>query len=398
MNAENINTFVPKVSAKNITAKKLANTGSIGGSISSSIAGSLGGTIVPKFNSPKVQKPAPAVPSAAVPPAAVSAIAKTFHPEKVSIIMPAFNAKDTIAEAISSALNGTHRNIEILVTDDGSTDGTEKIVTDMARQDSRIKYYKNPKNLGAYKSRNVMLEAATGKYIAFLDSDDTWEPNKLEECLNILKQHPEVKSVGHALRYLDKRGNKVSYIPTYPTNPTELQNVQENGALPWVFPTALVAEREAVLDVGGFLDWKVAADTEFMAKLAQKHGMLGTKVALGNYRVLGNSLTDKYWLDKRLAIDCVKENQQRKIRGESELTLTEYREIFFQNLPPLQKLNKLREIAATRFMRKAGESWLNREIVPTLVYGIATTALNPQATVHKIQWMKYQKQLNREFN
>jgi hypothetical protein len=135
-----------------------------------------------------------------------------------------------------------------------------------------------------------------------------------------------------------------------------------------------------------------------MVRLAQKHGMLATKMPLGNYRVLGNSLTDKYWLDKRLAIDCVKENQLRRMRGQSELTLTEYREIFFQNLPPLKKLNKLREIAATRFMRKAGESWLNREILSTLVYGIATTALNPQATVHKIQWMKYQKLLNQEFN
>jgi hypothetical protein len=166
---------------------------------------------------------------------------------------------------------------------------------------------------------------------------------------------------------------------------------------PQVFPTALVVEREAILEIGGFLQWKVAADTEFMVRLAQKHGMLATKMLLGNYRVLGSSLTEKYWLDKRLAIDCVKENQLRRSRGESELTLTEYREIFFQNLPVLEKLNKLRKIAATRFMRKAGESWLNREILPTLVYGIATTALNPQATVNKIQWMKYQKRLNQEF-
>jgi glycosyltransferase involved in cell wall biosynthesis len=397
MNADNINTFVPRKNAKNITNSSIKS--SVKGAIATSISDTLGGPIVPKLLHPqKVKTATPAVVTAGIPLEADPAIGKNLHPEKVSIIMPAFNAADTIGEAITSALNGTHKNIEILVTDDGSTDGTEKIVTDMARTDTRIKYYKNPKNLGAYKSRNVMLEAATGKYIAFLDSDDTWEPNKLEECLNLLKQHPEVKSVGHALRYLDKRGNKVSYIPTYPTNQTELQDVQENGALPWVFPTALVAEREAILDIGGFLDWKVAADTEFMARLAQRHGMLGTKVPLGNYRVLGNSLTDKYWLDKRLAIDCVKENLQRQIRGQSELTLSEYREIFFQNLPPLKKLNKLREIVATSFMRKAGQSWLNREIVPTLVYGIATTALNPQATVHKIQWMKYQKRLNREFS
>jgi len=357
------------------------------------------GAIEKKLNTEKVSTASPAVPEArtTLEESAASGISTTFHPEKVSIIMPAFNAKDTIGEAIASALNGTHPNLEILVIDDGSTDATENTVTDITAKDQRIKYYKKPTNLGAYKSRNLMIEAATGQFIAFLDSDDTWEPNKLEECLKMLKQHPEIKSVGHALRYLDKRGNKVGYIPTYPTNQEELQEVQENGELPWVFPTALVLKREALLGIGGFVDWKVGADTEFIARLAQKHGMLATKMALGNYRVLGNSLTDKYWLDKRLAIECVKENQLRRSRGESELTLTEYREIFFQKLPLLEKLNKLRKIAAIRFMRKAGESWLNREILPTLVYGIATTALNPPATVHKIQWMKYQKGLNQEF-
>jgi len=379
MNAEKIGAFIPGTNAKNT-----ANTSMEAAS--------------EKSNTEKVRTASPAQTANATLESAEPAIGTTFHPEKVSIIMPAFNAADTIGEAIASAIGGTHRNLEILVIDDGSTDGTEKIVTDMARTEPRIKYYKNPKNLGAYKSRNVMLEAATGKFIAFLDSDDTWEANKLEECLNLLKQHPEVKSVGHALRYLDKRGNKVSYIPTYPTNQEELQDVREKGALPWVFPTALVVEREAILEIGGFLEeWKVAADTELMARLAQKYGMLATKMPLGNYRVLGNSLTDKYWLDKRLAIDCVKENQLRRMR-ESELTLSEYREIFFENLPPLKKLNKLREIAATRFMRKAGQSWLNREIWSTLVYGIATAALNPQATLHKIQWMKYQKRLNKEFS
>lgn len=327
------------------------------------------------------------------------ATSNILHSEKVSIIMPAFNAADTIGEAISSILSGTHRNVEILVIDDCSTDATSKIVTAMADADPRIKYYQNEKNLGAYKSRNVMLKVATGKFIAFLDSDDTWEPNKLEECLKMLKQHPEVKAVGHALRYLDKRGNKVSYIPTYPTNQAELQDIQEKGTLPWVFPTALVVEREAILDIGGFLDdWKVGADTELMARLAHKHGMLATKIPLGNYRVLGNSLTDKYWLRKRLAIDCVKENQQRRIRGEAEFTLSEYQQIFFQNLSPWKKLNKFREILATRLMRKAGESWLNREILPTLFYGVVTTALNPQATLHKIQWMKYQKRLSKDFS
>jgi glycosyltransferase involved in cell wall biosynthesis len=379
MNTEKIDTFMPVAKARNFTGKAIAPL------------------VTAKSNVVKYTPDRYRVHT--LQEAVESANNKTLHSEKVSIIMPAFNAANTIGEAISSALNSTHTNIEILVIDDGSVDETSTIITEMSRKDPRIKYYKNEKNLGSYKSRNVMLEVATGKFIAFLDSDDTWEPNKLEECLKILEQHPEVKAVGHALRYLDKQGKKVSYIPTYPTTPEELQDVQENGALPWVFPTALVVERSAILEIGGFLDdWKVGADTELMVRLANTHGMLATKTPLGNYRVLGNSLTDKYWLNKRLAIDCVRENQQRRIRGEEALTLNEYQKTFFQNLSPWKKLNKFREIVATRYMRKAGESWLNREILLTLVYGIITTILNPQATLHKIQWMQYQKRLNKDFS
>jgi glycosyltransferase involved in cell wall biosynthesis len=382
MNAEKISSLMPQINTKNTISTAIAPA--IARNLTTQKITTIAPTLITKNISVLPAEPA---------------ICQIPCPEKVSIIMPAFNAANTIGEAISSILSGTHRNVEILVIDDGSRDETSKIVTAMAQAEPRIKYYKNEKNLGAYKSRNVMLKIATGQFIAFLDSDDTWEPNKLEECLKMLKQHPEVKAVGHALRYLDKRGNKVSYIPTYPTNQAELQDVQENGALPWVFPTALVVEREAILEIGGFLDdWKVGADTELMARLAHKHGMLATKMPLGNYRVLGNSLTDKYWLTKRIAIDCVKENQQRRIRGEAEFTLSEYQQISFQNLSPWKKLNKFREILATRFMRKAGESWLNREILPTLFYGVATTALNPQATLHKIQWMKYQKRLSKDFS
>ena len=140
------------------------------------------GAIDKKLNTEKVSTASPAVPEArtALEESAASQISTTFHPKKISLIMPAFNAKHTICQAIASALNGTHRNLEILVIDDSLTDGTENNVTDMAGKDQGIKYYKNPTNLGPYKSPNLIIEAATGQLIAFLDSDDTWEQNKLE--------------------------------------------------------------------------------------------------------------------------------------------------------------------------------------------------------------------------
>lgn len=314
---------------------------------------------------------------------------------KVSVIIPAFNAADTLAEAVSSAVNGTHKHLEILIVDDCSTDDTSTVAAKLAEEDSRIQYFRNSENYGVSKSRNLIIYRATGEYVAFLDSDDTWEPNKLEVCLKMLADNPEVKAVAHALRYLDKRGNKLSYVPTYPTTKAQMQEIKETGESPWVFPSSVVVDRSILLKEGGFAeDWQVGEDTELFTKIAQKYGLLATTEPLGNYRIRGNSLTDKHWLKKRIAAECVKENQLRRLRGEKELSLNEYEQVYFKNLPLLKRLNKFREVLALHYMRKVGQSWLNREVLPTLIYGIATTLLNPKATLNKWKWMKAHEQLS----
>ena len=313
-----------------------------------------------------------------------------MNSEKVSVIIPAFNAADTLAEAVYSAVNGTHNHLEILIVDDCSTDDTATVGSKLAEEDSRIQYFRNPANYGVSKSRNLMIYQATGEYVAFLDSDDTWELNKLEVCLKMLQDNPEVKAVAHALRYLDKHGNKLSYVATYPTTKAQMQEIKQTGESPWVFPSSVVVDRSILLSEGGFAeDWQVGEDTELFTKIAQKHGLLAATAPLGNYRIRGNSLTDKHWLKKRIAADCVKENQLRRLRGEKELSLNEYEQVCFKNLSLLKKINKFRELLALHYMRKVGQSLLNREVLPTLIYGIATTVLNPKATLNKWKWMKY---------
>ena len=317
--------------------------------------------------------------------------------EKVSIIIPAFNAAETLTETVVSVLNGTYKNIEILIVDDCSSDDTGKLAASFAEKNPQIQYHKNEQNYGVSKSRNLMINKATGEFVAFLDSDDTWEPNKLEVCVKFLKENPDIKAVAHALRYLDKHGTKVSYIPTYPTTREEMNTMKEKGELPWTFPSAAVIYRETLLIEKGFLeDWQVGEDVELFARIAHNHGLLATKMPLANYRIRGNSLTDKYWLKKRIANDCIKENQQRRIQGEKEFSLNEYEDLYFNNLPYFKKLNKLRELLALHYMRKAGQSWLNREILSALFFGVATTALNPQASLNKLKWMKYQERLSQE--
>jgi glycosyltransferase involved in cell wall biosynthesis len=319
-----------------------------------------------------------------------------MNSKKVSVIIPAFNAADTIEEAVYSVLNGSHKNIEILIIDDCSNDGTGKIAAKLAAANPQVHCFQNQQNCGVSKSRNLMIEKATGEFIAFLDSDDTWEPNKLEICLKILKENPDIKAVSHALSYLDKHGKKKSYIPTYPITREDMNKIQKNGEIPWTFPSAAVVYRETLLEEKGFReDWHVGEDGELFSRIAQKHGMLGSQEPLANYRIRGNSLTDKNWLHKRIANDCIKENQRRRIQGEKELSLHEYEEIYFNNLPQLQKLNKLRGLLALHSMRKAGQSWLNQDVFLAFFFGGIVILLDPQAIINKFKWMKHQKELNK---
>lgn len=107
--------------------------------------------------------------------------------ELVSIVMPNYNCGKFVEETISSVLAQTYKNWELLFVDDCSTDDSLKIVSGF--QDDRIRIFKNEKNSGAAVSRNYALREAKGRWIAFLDSDDLWEPEKLEKQLAFMQNN-----------------------------------------------------------------------------------------------------------------------------------------------------------------------------------------------------------------
>lgn len=106
----------------------------------------------------------------------------------VSIIMPSWNTAQFIAESIQSVINQTYKNWELLIVDDCSTDDTDNIVEPFLT-DARIKYFKNEKNSGAALTRNRAMREAKGEWIAFLDSDDLWMPEKLEKQIRFMNEH-----------------------------------------------------------------------------------------------------------------------------------------------------------------------------------------------------------------
>lgn len=104
----------------------------------------------------------------------------------VSVIMPAFNAERFIKQSIDSVIAQIYTNWELMVIDDGSTDSTHKIVSELMKNDPRIKLYESGGRKGAAFSRNIGIKNAVGRYIAFLDSDDVWFPGKLSKQIDLM--------------------------------------------------------------------------------------------------------------------------------------------------------------------------------------------------------------------
>lgn len=109
--------------------------------------------------------------------------------ELVSIIMPSYNCGNYVEETIRSVQAQTYQNWEIIFVDDCSSDDTVRRVSNLLERDSRIKLIQNQCNSGAAVSRNYALRVAKGRFIAFLDSDDLWEPTKLEKQVRFMEEN-----------------------------------------------------------------------------------------------------------------------------------------------------------------------------------------------------------------
>lgn len=107
----------------------------------------------------------------------------------VSIIIPTFNSEKFIAETIQSIQTQTLTNWEVIIVDDGSSDKTVSVIFEIAQLDKRIQFFQIEKNSGAGIARNLALNQAKGRYIAFLDSDDLWKPTKLEKQINFMSKN-----------------------------------------------------------------------------------------------------------------------------------------------------------------------------------------------------------------
>ena len=149
------------------------------------------------------------------------------HSELVSVIMPAYNSARTLEDAASSVLEQTYENIELLIADDYSSDDTSEICQAFASKDSRVHVITNTSNLGALKTRLKAIREAKGEWIAFLDSDDLWKPDKLSKQL-ALRNDTGCDLVYTGSSFIDENGQPFEWILHVPERTEYKQLLKQN--------------------------------------------------------------------------------------------------------------------------------------------------------------------------
>lgn len=203
----------------------------------------------------------------------------------VSIIMPSYNAQSFITEAIQSVQSQTYQGWELLITDDCSTDSTCEIVESIAAQDSRITLLRLQKNSGAAVARNNSLSKAKGRYIAFLDSDDLWLPNKLERQLAFMQEN-KAGFCFTSYHTISDKGTPINtiHVPSTLTYQQYLRNTII-GCLTVIF------DRDVVGDIRMPLLRKRQDMATWLNILRQGHIAYGLDEPLSNYRIVKNSIS-----------------------------------------------------------------------------------------------------------
>jgi len=211
----------------------------------------------------------------------------------VSGIIPCYNRPEYVAQAIESALAQTYPALEIIVVDDGSTDDTPAV---LERYADRVRIVRQA-NAGTAAARNAGIRASSGKYLAWLDSDDTWLPEKIAAQVAVLEQFPEVGVVYTFCASMDVDGN-----PPPPDGPVPIpapvirrdilrMMVVESEIMP---QSCLV--RRTALDAAGWFDPAyLAEDWELNFRLAQRCVYAYLDAPLTRYRIHPNSKTGDRW-------------------------------------------------------------------------------------------------------
>jgi teichuronic acid biosynthesis glycosyltransferase TuaG len=209
----------------------------------------------------------------------------------VSIVIPAYNAASFIERTINSVLSQTYQNFEVLVFNDGSKDNTLEVIQKLSQNDTRIKVL-DKKNSGVSDTRNLGIEMSKGEFIAFLDADDIWLPNKLEIQVSLMQKNQNLfwsvcncNAIDENDQILDRAISKA------PNKSPHFEELITWTTKSFTAMSSLMICKEKTKGVLFNSRISSPADRDFMIRLAKISDSIYIDEVLWQYRILSNSMS-----------------------------------------------------------------------------------------------------------
>lgn len=210
----------------------------------------------------------------------------------VSVIIRAFNSRKYIDYAIESVLAQTFQDFEIVVVDDASTDGTDRILHDYARRDERVRIVRNGSNQGPVKTMNIGLRCASGEFIAVHDADDVSLSHRLETQVDFLRANPDVALMGGGAYFIDEEGQEFRMGTADRMVGEAAREFLESGRA--FIHSSVMYRREAIKSIGLYDEFFLYShDYDMLLRMADRYEIALYEEPLVKWRQLNTGVTGK---------------------------------------------------------------------------------------------------------
>ena len=230
----------------------------------------------------------------------------------VSVVMPVYNGQAFLREAIESVLTQTHRDLELVAIDDGSSDDSPAILAELAAADRRVRVIRQA-NGGGARARNRALQEARAEWIINLDHDDVMLPNRIERQLAFIAAHPAVKVFSCRAFYINADGKTFGRTKCEPlTSRDAFERHLASGEPIGINHPAAALHRPTILEVGGYRpEFEGAEDIDLWNRVAEQgHLVLQQDEVLMRYRIHGTSVmasrTRQSWEKGEWTLACMR--------------------------------------------------------------------------------------------
>jgi glycosyltransferase involved in cell wall biosynthesis len=207
----------------------------------------------------------------------------------INVVIPVFNGAKTVRSAVESINDQTVRSIKILIVDDGSTDDTPHILTEIAGGESRVKVIRQPHG-GVVAARNTGLAHCRAEFVALLDADDLAYPDRFANQLAYLQEHPDCAAVSGATRLINEHGRFLGYIVRLPS-PDEADAEWAPAKEPFLIHSFLMARLSALRAVGGYRNVVYSEDSDLYWRIHQPGKLHNMETVLGESRMHNASIS-----------------------------------------------------------------------------------------------------------